>query len=127
MDFSEALIKLKEGKYLYRKGWNGVEAGITMYVFLKDGVQIKHSYPSVIALNKQEYSLMDMDPFFVFYHENKGTYNMWVPSMWDIMAIDWDEWATVYEIDPEISHDSQSFNSMVDEDLTSKGKIRDLQ
>ena len=129
MDFSEALIKLKEGKHLYRKGWNGIEAGVTMYVFLiKDG-----------EINYWK-EMFDIDPFFIFYHGPKKTNNIWTPSMWDIMADDWEVGIPVFEstpikpdndikinIDLDTIHDPESLKSMVDEDLTTKGTLKDLQ
>lgn len=89
MNFELTLELMKNGWKAYRKGWNGIEAGITMYVFLMKGVQIKHSYPSPDG-NKQKYDLMDMEPFFIFYHENRGSYSVWSPSTLDTMAADWE-------------------------------------
>ena len=85
MDFSAALLKLKSGKKLFRWGWNGVEAGHVMCVYLvDDGTLLR---PSKI---KSVSSSMALDPFFILYHGTNKTDNVWFPSIWDIMATDWE-------------------------------------
>lgn len=68
-DFSEGLEQLKQGAICYRKGWNGIQRGVQMYVML---------------IREHEYA-----PHFVFYNSEHQTTNIWIPSMWDMMADDW--------------------------------------
>jgi hypothetical protein len=65
MDFSTALIKLKKGYKVARKGWNGKG----MYVFINTNID-------------------DIEPFLVIRTVNK-TYNTWVPSISDLLSNDW--------------------------------------
>ena len=80
MDFSEALKLMKKGKNLFRDGWNGVVAGIEMYVYLVSGAEVDAGRNGII----------NPDPFFIFYHSKNKTSNFWVPSVWDLMADDWE-------------------------------------
>jgi hypothetical protein len=65
MDFSTALIKLKKGYKVARKGWNGKG----MYVFINTNID-------------------DIEPFLVIRTVNKS-YNTWVPSINDLLSNDW--------------------------------------
>lgn len=69
-NFSEALEHLKDGAIAYREGWNGIKRGINMYVMLIDSHEA-------------------YDPHFIFYNAEHQSNNIWVPSMWDMMAEDW--------------------------------------
>ena len=86
MDFSEALIKLKEGHSMYRTNWNGVKAGIPMWVYLTYEAKIRF-----LDGGGNTNDLDEMSPFFIFHHTENKTDNIWTPSMWDIMATDWVE------------------------------------
>ncbi len=74
MDFSEALIKLKEGKQVYRTGWNGIKAGKTMYLVLKEGYNDYgvYNHPRIDMIMTTEVC--------------KG----WVPWGLDLFAQDWE-------------------------------------
>ena len=74
-DFSIVLTALKEGVKAYRKGWNGTKRGIKMYVYLSE----KRHHPTNMTL----------ESFFIFYNDEHKTTNVWMPSMWDMMATDW--------------------------------------
>jgi len=71
MKFEEALPLLKEGKKLYRKGWNGIKLGRKMYVYV-------HS----------RFIGRDVPQYFVFY--NGVDFVGWMPSVWDVFAEDWE-------------------------------------
>ena len=70
--FDGVFRALKDGYKAYRQGWNGTKRGVNMYVYLVD----KH--------DAEPY-----EPFFVFYNEEHETTNIWMPSIWDMMATDW--------------------------------------
>ena len=80
MKFEEILSELKEGKKAYRKHWNGIEAGIDMFVYLVDNAEIDAGRNGILG----------PDPFFIFHHSKNDTDNVWLPSMWDIMNEDWE-------------------------------------
>lgn len=68
MDFSEALINLKQGKKLKRKGWNGKNLFV-------------QSYKSAIC----------GDMFAIINTATlPNTINSWVPSVSDLYAEDWE-------------------------------------
>ena len=79
MKFSQAHEHLELGMSLYRNGWNGIEAGVDMFVYKCKGAVIKTPEDKEVVL----------EPFYIFYHGNKKTHDFWVPSIWDLMADDW--------------------------------------
>ncbi len=87
MDFSEALKLLKNGTKLTRIGWNGKG----MFVVYQKG------YPNGIPCNKQtaeawgmkEGDLFKCEPYLQIKMVN-GSHAMWVPSINDILANDWE-------------------------------------
>lgn len=86
MDFSDALLNLKDGKLMCRDGWNGKN----MCVAYQKG------YPEGIACNKntanawfiKEGSIFKCNPYFQIKNQN-GSFSMWVPSIGDVLAEDW--------------------------------------
>ena len=86
MDFSNALVLLKSGKKLTRRGWNGKN----LFVVMQKG------YPDGIPANKQtsevwgipEGSLFKCEPYFQI-NTVRGSHAMWVPSVTDLLADDW--------------------------------------
>ena len=86
MDFSDALIAMKDGHHLAREGWNGKN----MYVFLQKG------YPEGITCNAQTAEAAGLNVGDLFrchpYLQMKavdGSYFMWYPNMLDLLADDW--------------------------------------
>jgi hypothetical protein len=84
MKFEEILMELKDDTNddvkAYRKGWNGIEAGIDMYIYLVRGAEIDAGRNGILS----------PDPFFIFHHSKNDTDNIWIPSIWDIMVEDWE-------------------------------------
>ena len=86
MDFSNALVLLKNGEKLSRKGWNGKG----MFVVRQK------AYPQGIPCNKQtaeawgmkEGDLFKCEPYLQI-ATSFGSHAMWVPSIGDIFAEDW--------------------------------------
>lgn len=88
LNFGGALNLLKAGKKVARKGWNGKG----MFVVYQKG------YPNGIPCNKQTaeaWGLSEGDLFVVQpYLQIKnvdGSHSMWVPSINDTLAEDWNE------------------------------------
>ena len=87
MDFGEALRKVKEGCKIYRRGWNGRD----MFIVYQKG------YPQGIPCNKQtaeawgmnEGDLFKCDPYLQI-KTSDGSHSMWVPSIRDCLAEDWE-------------------------------------
>lgn len=71
LDFSDALIQLKNGLKLTRKGWNGKN----MYVILTD--RLEPTVGQYFVLHKRE-------PANEFHQPG------WVPSIDDLLAKDWE-------------------------------------
>ena len=67
--FGEALVALKKGEKIARKGWNGKG----MYVELNKGL---------------DYSFSILNPFFIIKNVN-NSHSTWVPSVNDCLAEDW--------------------------------------
>jgi hypothetical protein len=87
-NFGEAIRKLKQGKHVARKGWNGKG----MFVVYQKG------YPNGIQCNKQtaeawginEGDLFICNPYLQIKCTN-GSHSMWDPSINDCLAEDWIE------------------------------------
>lgn len=88
MRFGEALRKLKSGKKVARKGWNGKG----MFVVYQKG------YPDGIPCNQNTadaWGLKVGDPFkcepYLQIKMTNGSHAMWVPSINDVLSEDWGE------------------------------------
>ncbi|WP_413509862.1 DUF2829 domain-containing protein [Carnobacterium maltaromaticum] len=87
MKFENVLPLLKQGEKVFRLGWNGRG----MYVVRQKG------YPDGIPSNKQtaeawdlkEGDLFKVEPYLQIKNAN-GSHAMWVPSVGDIFAEDWE-------------------------------------
>ncbi|MCM1532922.1 MAG: DUF2829 domain-containing protein [Ruminococcus flavefaciens] len=87
MNFSRALEMLKLGHHLTRLGWNGMG----QYVVYQKG------YPDGISCNKQTaeaWGIKEGDLFKVLPYLQiclvSGDHAMWVPSITDLLASDWE-------------------------------------
>lgn len=72
MSFSDALLKLKTGAVLARKGWNG------------KGLFVQAQFPD-------EHSKMGNPYLYIDAQALGGERNPWVPSQTDLFAEDWYE------------------------------------
>lgn len=83
MNFSDALIRIKQGHRLQREGWNGKG----MFVFLVSG--------SVFTVNREPLLSILGEGTEVTYRPHidicqpDGSISVWQPSMGDVMAEDW--------------------------------------
>lgn len=87
MNFSQALELLKRGQRLTRTNWNGAN----QFVVMQEG------YPSGIPANKQTakvYQMKEGDFFkcapYLQLRASNGVHYMWVPSISDLFAEDWE-------------------------------------
>ncbi len=87
MNFGKALEVVKTGKHIRRVNWNGKG----MFVVFQKG------YPDGIPCNKQTaeaWGLNEGDPFvcnpYLQIRCADGAYSMWVPSINDVLAEDWE-------------------------------------
>ena len=86
MDFGKALSLVKRGSKIARDGWNGKG----MFVVYQKG------YPQGIPCNRQtaeawgmkEGELFKCEPYLQIKMAN-GSHAMWVPSINDVLAEDW--------------------------------------
>ena len=83
MSFSHALVALKAGARLTRKGWNG--AG--MFVFLVDGSTFTVNREPLLSLLGAGVQV-EYRPHIDIKQVN-GSIGVWHPSMGDVMAEDW--------------------------------------
>lgn len=87
MNFGQALEKVKAGEKIFRTGWNDER----MFVVFQKG------YPDGIPCNKQtaeawgmkEGDLFKCNPYLQIKCAD-GSHSMWVPSINDILAEDWE-------------------------------------
>lgn len=86
MYFGEAIRMMKQGKRVARVGWNGKNQSIAY----------QKGYPDGIPCNKQTAECWDMKEGDLFkcrpymqLHCTDGTFQMWTPSVSDVLAEDW--------------------------------------
>ena len=87
MEFEKVLPLIKTGEKAFRAGWNGKG----MFVVFQKG------YPDGIPCNKQtaeawglsEGDLFKVKPYMQIKNAD-GSHAMWVPSIGDILANDWE-------------------------------------
>jgi hypothetical protein len=87
MDFSKALTALKSGEQIRREGWNG--AG--QFVALMPG------YPNGVPANEETARAIGVAVgatvrirAYMILHTSQGDNAMWVPSVSDCLAEDWE-------------------------------------
>lgn len=93
MDYSNAILKMKEGHQIYRLGWNGIAAGKTMYVYMVIDAIIR--YPVSKTGNYSDfiqsipYTLVKLEPTMMLYDNSKELQSTWHASMIDTVSDDW--------------------------------------
>lgn len=82
MDFGKALVALKQGKKVARKGWNGAN----MFAYLVPG----GSYKSETDVAKKEFGdYTEYNPYLAL-KTVTGKVSTWAPSGSDALAEDWE-------------------------------------
>lgn len=84
MDFSNALIEIKAGKLLKRSGWNGKD----QFVFLVNGSQFKVNRPPLMGIFLEGTDINYRPHIDMKYQD--GSIGVWLSSMGDLMADDWE-------------------------------------
>lgn len=83
MTFGDALVELKDGNRLERRGWNGKG----MFVYLVPAA----SYPVQTGAAKAHFGEGSMVPYNAYFaiKNVNDTVSTWVPSVNDCLAEDW--------------------------------------
>lgn len=84
MDFGKALQALKEGKAIYRHGWNGKG----LFVYLVTGGDYKYQMPLMKEYAKED-GTVHYNPYMAIKNVD-GSISTWVPSVNDCLAEDWE-------------------------------------
>lgn len=87
MNFSRILEKLKAGEKCFRLGWNGKDQFVVMQKGYPDGIPCNTQTAEVWGLNIGD--LFKCEPYFQI-KTSQGSHAMWVPSVTDILAEDWE-------------------------------------
>lgn len=83
LNFGHALTMLKQGKKIFRDGWNGKG----MFVYLVDGSQFKVNRPPLLGIYP-EGKTINYNPHMDIKNAD-GTVSTWSPSNGDALAEDW--------------------------------------
>lgn len=84
MNFSEALEQIKQGKLLKRSGWNGKD----QFVFLVNGSEFKVNRAPLLGIFPEGTHITYRPHIDMKYQD--GSIGVWLASMGDIMADDWE-------------------------------------
>ena len=82
LSFSEALVELKVGKKVARKGWNGKN----QFVYMVAGDKFPAQNKAIKGYFKDD--LVPYLPYFALKNA-QDTVATWVPSVGDLLAEDW--------------------------------------
>ena len=86
MNFGDALLVLKQGKRVARKGWNGKNMSVAYQKGYPDGIPCNKN--TAQAWGMQEGELFKCRPYLQMRCAD-GTFQMWLASQSDILADDW--------------------------------------
>lgn len=86
MTFGDALLVLKQGKRVARKGWNGKNMSVAYQKGYPDGIPCNKN--TAEAWGMQEGELFKCRPYLQMRCAD-GTFQMWLASQSDILADDW--------------------------------------
>jgi hypothetical protein len=83
VDFSAALLLLKDGKKVQRLGWNGKG----MFIFLVPGSTFKVTCSTLLGIYPDGYEIQYQA--HVDMRTAQGTIVPWLASQTDLLALDW--------------------------------------
>jgi len=86
LTFGEALEALKQGKKVYRDGWNGVGMFVVYQKGYPEGIKCNRQTAEAWGLNEGD--LFKCEPYLQIKMAN-GSHAMWVPSINDVLSEDW--------------------------------------
>lgn len=87
INFGQALEKVKSGEKIFRLGWNGKNMFVVYQKGYPDGIPCNMQTAKAWGLNEGD--LFKCEPYLQIKMVN-GSHAMWVPSINDILAEDWD-------------------------------------
>lgn len=87
MKFEDILPLLKTGNRSLRRGWNGKGMFVVMQKGYPNGIPCNAQ--TAEAWNLKEGDLFKCNPYFQI-RNTDGSHSMWVPSVGDILAEDWE-------------------------------------
>lgn len=87
--FSWALIKIKRGVRMTRKGWNGKGLFVVYQKGYPEGIKCNAQTAEAWGINEGD--LFKCEPYLQINTVN-GSHAMWVPSIGDLLANDWEEY-----------------------------------
>lgn len=82
MNFSEALLKLKDGVPVTRSGWNGAN----QFIYLV----LSGTYPSTTEVAKREFGDSVTYGAYLAIKPAQGNVVPWIASQTDLLADDWE-------------------------------------
>lgn len=85
MNFSEALELIKHGECMKREGWNGKD----QFVFLVNGSEFKVNRAPLLGIFEEGTDITYRPHIDMKYQD--GSIGVWLASMGDIMADDWEQ------------------------------------
>ena len=86
MNFGDALVALKQGKRVARKGWNGKNMSVAYQKGYPEGIPCNKN--TAQAWGMEEGELFKCRPYLQMRCAD-GTFQMWLASQSDILADDW--------------------------------------
>jgi hypothetical protein len=93
MNFSDALVALKDGKPIQREGWNGKGQFVVMMPALylppynTQGTERKVNDRTAKWIGED--NPLDCQPYIAIYNAQKKWQPGWIPSTGDLFADDW--------------------------------------
>lgn len=85
--FEDVLKLVKNGSKISRKGWNGKGMFVVYQKGYPEGIPCNEQTANSWGLNKGD--IFKCEPYLQIQMVN-GSHSMWVPSINDILADDWD-------------------------------------
>lgn len=87
MKFGQVVELLKEGEKAFRLGWNGKGMFVVYQKGYPDGIPCNKQTAAAWGLNEGD--LFKVEPYLQIKTAN-GSHAMWVPSINDVLAEDWE-------------------------------------
>jgi hypothetical protein len=88
MNFSDALLLIKKGWKMARKGWNGKGMYVTLQAGYPDGISINKNTAAATGL--PEGMNCNFSPYLLMKTaDEKPTFVPWLPSQSDLFSDDW--------------------------------------
>jgi hypothetical protein len=86
LDFSQALVEVRLGKKIWRRGWHGQGQFVVYQKGYPDGIAINANTAQATGI--PEGTVMRFRPYLMF-KTQEGDFVPWVASQTDLLAMDW--------------------------------------